>query len=146
MKIKNKKALFEYEILEKFELGIALNGSEVKSIRLGKVSLNNAYLAYKAPHIMICDMQIGNYLNSFDKNIDSMRNRIMLVHKKQKNKMIAIEKIPGKTIVPLEGYWNKNGFFKLLCAIAQGKTNRDKREQIKEREWNRQKAEAFKYR
>lgn len=136
MKIVNRKALFDYKIIEKFEAGIVLIGLEIKSIREHKVSINNAYISYSHPHVYIYNMHIGA-LEVSKTNED--RARILLVSKKEKNKILALVKEPKKTVVPLELYYNKKGFVKILCAIAEGKTLFDKRRSIKEREWNLEK-------
>jgi len=145
VKIVNSRAYFDYNILEKFELGIVLVGCEVKSIREGRASLQNAYLSYEKPHVMIHNMHIGSYAKVPSKD-DPMRSRIMLVHKREKNKMMAIGKNSGLTIIPLELFWNRRGFAKILCAIVSGKTKYDKRESIKDKEWNRAKEIAVKNR
>jgi len=144
-KIVNRKAQFDYQIIEKFELGIVLQGWEVKSLRCGDATIANSHLSYNAPHIMIHNMHIGGYGNDVKTAIETDRARIMLVKKSEKNKMIAINKMPGYTIVPLELYW-KNGLAKLLCAIVCGKTEYDKRHAIKERDWQRQKLHVLKNR
>lgn len=144
MRIVNSKAYFDYNIIEKFECGIVLNGCEVKSIRAGKASIKNAYVSYQDPHIMIHNMHIAEYDKVQVKDCDTMRSRIMLVHKKEKNKMMAISKTSGSTIVPLELFWNKRGFAKIVCAIVTGKTLYDKRASIKEKEWNRSKQAILK--
>lgn len=130
--MKFRRALFDYEVIEKFDFGIVLSGNEVKSLRLGDASIVNAHLSYKAPHVVIHNMYIGAYKND---NTDPARTRIMLVHKREKNKLISIDKKGGHTVVPLELYWNKRGVAKLQCAIVVGKKTHDKRRSIKEREW-----------
>ncbi len=146
MQIKNSKAFHDYTILEKFELGIVLNGCEVKSIRDGRASIKNAHLSYKDPHIMIMNMHIDSWYKSDAAKYDTTRARIMLLRKNEKNKMIAALKLAGQTIVPLELFWNKKGMAKLVCAIVVGKTNYDKRASIKEREFKRTKEILFKNR
>ena len=149
-KIVNRRACFDYQILEKFEFGIVLYGWEVKSLRLGDATLVNAHLSYNAPHIMIHNMHIATYeheRSSKKRTADETeRARIMLVHKKEKNKLMAASKIPGQTIVPLELYWNKRGLAKVSCAIVSGKKEFDKRATIKERDWQRQKQQILKAR
>lgn len=129
MRIVNRRAGFDYKILEKVEAGIVLTGLEVKSIRAGRVSINNAYIIYGG-HVYIRGMHIGD---SEAKECD----RILLVHKRQKNKIIAINKEGGKTAVALEMYFNSRGYAKILYAIVEGKTKHDKRETIKKREMSR---------
>jgi SsrA-binding protein len=89
-------------------------------------------------------MHIGQENSAYAKKPEETeRARIMLVKKREKNKIIAASKISGQTVVPLELYWNKRGLAKILCAIVVGKTNIDKRETIKKREWERQKHDIF---
>lgn len=143
MKWLNRRAKFDYEIAEKFEVGVVLQGSEVKALRKGLGSIQEAYIAYANPHIVIFNMNIPEITQAFEKH-EPRRTRILLVHKKEKNKMITNTQKKGKTIVPLEMYFNKRGIIKILCAIASGKTKADKRETIKEREWNREKEAEMK--
>lgn len=143
MKLLNRKAAYDYNILEKFEFGIVLTGVEVKSLRKGDASIAGSHISYNAPHIMIHNMHIAGYNKQLEADLTN-RSRVLLVHKKEKNKIMAINKTPGQTVVPLELYWNKKGIAKLLCAIVEGKNQRDKRETIKTREWNRQKATVLK--
>lgn len=147
-KLFNSKASYNYTFLEKFELGVVLIGSEVKSIRSGHASILNAHLSYNAPHIVIHNMFIGRYDKNTQKhkNIDENRSRVMLVKLREKNKMIAACKKPGVAIVPIELFWNKRGYAKIVCAIAEGKTQYDKRESIKDKEWRRAKEKIFKNR
>lgn len=141
MKIMNRKALYDYEVLEKFELGIVLDSWEVKALRKGNATIMNAHISYSNPHIVIHNMHI----TSDKQNLDSTRPRILLVHKKERNKIMGANKIAGQTAVPLELYWNKKGFAKLLCAIVAGKKQYDKRASIKEREWSRNKERILKH-
>ncbi len=142
-KIVNKKALFDYHVIQKFEFGIVLQGAEIKSISDGKVSLNGSYLAYsKDGNVYIHGMHISAY--NKDSKLAEDCSRIILLHKKERNKIIGYEKEPGKTIVPLSLYFNNRGFVKLECAIVEGKKIYDKRAQIKEREWQRKKTEIMK--
>ena len=139
--IQNKKANFEYEIIEKFEAGIVLESGEVKSLRKGSATISEAYITYKAPHIIIMNMYIAQYENL--KN-ETRRNRILLLKKKEINKLLNYTKKKGATIIPLELFWNKKGFAKIVCASATGKKQYDKRASIKEKEWNRTKEIAIK--
>lgn len=141
MKILNKRARFDYEILEKFEFGIVLLSSEIKAIRDGKVSINEAYMSYQTPHMFIYNMHIGNYKNLENEN---KRDRIILLKKKERSKLIAKIQKKGLTLVPLELYFNKRGYVKLNCGLGQGKKEIDKRQTIKERELKREKESLFK--
>lgn len=149
-KFLNRKAWYDYSILEKFEFGMVLKGWEVKSLRAGYANIAGAHLSFKAPHILLYNMHIGQQTSGQENSVHSRkaqeadRARIMLVKKRERNKIIAASKIAGQTVVPLELYWNKRGLAKILCAIVVGKTDIDKRETIKKREWEREKQRIFK--
>jgi len=145
MKVLNKKAFFEYEIFEKFEVGIVLCTGEVKSIRQNRVNIADAYISFENPYLVICNMHIAQYDQNFSSKYEPYRSRILLAHKKEINKMIGAINKKGHTIVPLELYFNKKGFAKIKCAIATGKKLHDKRATIKERDWNREKEKLRKY-
>ena len=144
MKILNRKASFEYELIEKFEVGIVLYAGEVKSLRKGSANISDAYISFQKPHLIINNMHIAEYKQNFSKYYDPYRCRILLAHKKEINKMIGAINKKGCTVVPLELYWNKKGFAKILCAIARGKKLYDKRASIKERDLNREQAQLQK--
>ncbi|WP_342261831.1 SsrA-binding protein SmpB [Alphaproteobacteria bacterium endosymbiont of Tiliacea citrago] len=141
MKILNRKAKFEYEILEKFEFGIVLLSSEIKAIREGKLSFNDSYLGYKIPHLWIYNLHIGNYKNLEHEN---KRDRIILLKRKERNKIISKIQKKGLTLVPLELFFNKRGYAKLLCGLGQGKKLYDKRQTIKERDQKKEKESLLK--
>ena len=129
----NRKALFNYTIIEKFEAGIVLLGYEVKSIRANSVNISNAYIAYKNGHVYIFNMQINDYKNRYNlsNTVNSVRERILLLKQREINKLINANIKKGRTIVPLSMYFNHKGLVKIECAIAEGKKNHDKREAIK---------------
>lgn len=141
MRILNKRARFDYEILENFEFGIVLLSSEIKAIRDGKVSLNESYIHYKNPHMFIYNMHIGNYKNLEHEN---KRDRIILLKRKERLKLIAKIQKKGLTLIPLELFFNKRGYAKLNCGLGKGKKEIDKRQTIKERELKREKENLFK--
>lgn len=134
MHILNKRAHFEYEISEIFEFGIILLSSEVKAIRDGSVSIQEAYLNYKFPHVWIYNMFIGKYKNL---EHDTKRDRIILLKEKDKNKIISKIKLKGLALIPIELFFNEKGFVKLKCGLGIGKKLFDKRRSIKEREVKR---------
>lgn len=140
MRILNKKASFDYEIIEKFDFGLVLLSSEIKAVRDGKVSISEAYLNYKAPHMWINNMHIGNYKNLEHEN---KRERIILLKKKERNKLIAKVQQKGLTLVVLELYFTKKGFAKLKCGLCEGKKQYDKRASIKAKEQRREKEAAM---
>ena len=141
----NKKAFFEYFILEKIEAGIQLTGSEVKSLRAGKASIKEAYAETKKGQLFLINADISNYdkAASYSK-IESKRVRKLLVHKKEISKFQGKIEKEGMTIIPLKIYFNKKGIAKIEIAIAKGKKLYDKRESKKKRDWNIQKKRLLK--
>ena len=141
----NKKAFFEYFILEKIEAGIQLTGSEVKSLRAGKASIKESYAETKKGQLFLINADISNYdkAASYSK-IESKRVRKLLVHKKEISKLQGKIEKEGMTIIPLKIYFNKKGIAKIEIAIAKGKKLYDKRESKKKRDWNIQKKRILK--
>ncbi|MBD98554.1 MAG: SsrA-binding protein [Verrucomicrobia bacterium] len=136
--IKNRKASFEYELLEKFEAGLQLSGTEIKSIRLGKVSLAESYCAFKKQELFVFNMDISPYEKASFANHEAKRKRKLLLHKRELAKLLKKKKDVGLTIVPTRLYINKNGFAKLDIALAKGKKLYDKRESLKSKDVKRQ--------
>ena len=136
--IKNKKAYFNYEILEKFEAGIKLLGFEVKSIKQGHGSLRGAYAIIKESEIFLVNAYIPPYQPAnAPKDHDPYRERRLLLNKKEIARLVGFEKQKGLTIVPLSMY-NKRGKIKVEIAVARGKKKHDKREVIKKRDMERE--------
>ena len=140
----NKKANFNYIITEKIEAGIVLTGSEVKSLRNNSVSIKESYIVEKNSEIWLFNCHISNYNKSLDNNMNPIRVRKMLLSKKEKNKIANSTNKKGYTIVPISLYFNKRGFAKMLIGIGKGKKNVDKRQSIKEKEWNIKKQRLMK--
>lgn len=129
---KNRKAYFQYEILEKFEAGIVLTGTEVKSIRNKDVSINESFAHLENGEVFIYEMHIGQYKQGNRQNHEPKRVRKLLLHKREINKIIGKVKQKGYTMVPLSLYF-KEGLVKVELALVRGKTTIDKREDIKKR-------------
>lgn len=129
---KNRKAYFQYEILEKIEAGIVLTGTEVKSIRNRDVSINESFAHISNGEIYIYEMHIGQYKQGNRQNHEPKRVRKLLLHRKEIDKIIGKIKQKGYTIIPLSLYF-KEGLVKVELALAKGKTTIDKREAIKKR-------------
>lgn len=136
----NRKAGFEYFIEDKFEVGIVLLGSEIKSIRANNFSLNDAYVEEMSGELYLISCHITEYKQSNQFNHEPMRPRKLLLHKKQIAKLIGILRTKGQTIVPLNAFFNHKNMLKLEIAVVKGKKLHDKRESIKQADWNRQKA------
>lgn len=134
----NKKAFFNYEILEHFEAGLVLNGAEIKSLREGKISLKESYIRPIAGELFLLQAHINEYSHSNDSRYDATRNRKLLMHKKEILKLVSKVEQKGLTLVPSKIYL-KNGFAKVDIVLARGKNLSDKRHTIQERE---QKIEA----
>lgn len=134
----NKKARHDYFIEETFEAGIALKGTEVKSIRMGKVNINDAYCDVKTGDAQIVNMNISPYEMGNIHNVDPMRKRRLLMHKREINKLIGYTTQQGYTLIPLKVYLNPRGFVKLEIGVAKGKKLYDKRETLAKKDADRQ--------
>jgi len=137
--VKNKKAYFEYEIIQKLTAGIQLYGGEVKSIRNNKVSISESYCYIKGGEVFIKGMHISEYKESgnYDKH-DPIRERKLLLNKNEIVKLSADLEQKGLTIAPLSVIINDHGFIKLEIGLAKGKKIHDKRETIKKRDLERE--------
>ena len=142
----NRKARFNYEILETFEAGIALQGTEVKSLRMGKSNIAEAYAAEEGGDLYLINAHIPEYLQANRFNHETRRPRRLLLHKKEISKLIGAIQRDGMTLVPLKLYFNAKGRAKLLLGLARGKKIHDKRETEKKRSWERDKARIMRER
>ena len=140
----NNKANYNFSISNKIEAGIVLTGSEVKSLRINTGSIRGSYIIEEKGELWLSNSFIKQYQNSNDKNYDPSRNRKLLVTKKEFNKISGSIKQGGLTIIPLSLYFSDKGFAKLSCGIAKGKKKIDKRESIKQRDWNIKKQRLLK--
>ena len=140
---RNKKAQHEYFILDTLECGIVLTGTEIKSIRMGKVSIQEAYCQVKDNNMYIYNMDISKYTLGTLYNHKEKRDRILLLHKKEIRKYAQKVKLEGLTIIPLCLYF-KEGLVKVEIALAKGKKNYDKREDLKQEALNNDKKKALK--
>ena len=132
----NRKAKFNYFFTEFLEAGIVLYGSEVKSLRINTGSIRGSYIIEQNGELWLSNSFIKKYQNSTDYNYDPSRNRKLLVTKREFDKISGSIKQGGYTIIPLSLYFSDKGFAKLSCGIAKGKKKIDKRESIKQRDWN----------
>ena len=142
MEILNRKARYDYEILEKYEAGIVLTGNEIKSIRKGSCNLKDSYVIVKNNEIFVLNMHISNYDKGLD-NQDETRTRKLLLNRKEINKLQGIVEIKGYTIIPVRLYL-KGNIVKLEIAVAKGKHTYDKKEAIKRRDIERETAREIK--
>ena len=135
--IKNRRASFEYSLLDKYVAGLVLTGTEIKSIRGGKANLQQAYCVFTRQELFVKDMHIGQYAFGNLHNHDETRVRKLLLHRRELGKLMK-SKQKGLTIIPIQLFVNPAGLAKLEIALARGKKLYDKRQAIKEREIQRQ--------
>lgn len=145
--IVNRKARFEYHFVQQFDAGIALTGTEVKSIRQGNANLTDAYCIFdNKGNLMVKNMYIAEYDHGNIYNHQTRRDRYLLLKKSELKKLERRVSEKGMTIVPYKLFFNERGFVKLTIVLAQGKKSYDKRESIKERDYKREKDRLSKYR
>ncbi len=142
----NKKARHDYFIEETYEAGIALTGTEIKSARLGKVSIKESYARIEKEEVIVYGMNISPYEQGNRFNVDPLRPRKLLLHKREIRKLIGATKLKGLTLIPLTMYINEAGLAKLEIALARGKKNYDKRDAIAKRDASRNMERAMKQR
>lgn len=135
--IKNRRASFEYHFLETYTAGITLTGTEIKSIRQGKVNLQDAYCLFLGKELYLRQMSIAQYTEGTYNNHDPLRDRKLLLTKRELRRLTEKLKDQGLTIIPVRLYTSDRGFAKVDIALAKGKKLYDKRETIKEREVER---------
>lgn len=144
MEILNRKARYDYEIEDTYEAGISLTGTEIKSIRQGKVNIKDSYAIIRNNEVYLLNTHISSYEKGNRFNHDEDRTRKLLLHKKEILKLRDKLEIEGYTLVPLKIYFVKNKA-KVLLGIAKGKKNYNKKETIKERDIQREMEKNFKY-
>ena len=142
----NRKARFNFAIEDTFEAGIALTGTEVKSIRNGKSTIAESYADPKNGEIWLINCNIPEYLQANQFNHEPKRPRKLLLHRKQINKLMGAVERQGMTLVPLKMYFNERGRVKLQLALAKGKQLHDKRDTEKKRDWSREKGRILRAR
>lgn len=140
----NRKARHDYTILETFEAGIALKGTEVKSLRTGKANIQDTYAIETAGEIFLLNAYIPEYGQGNRFNHETRRPRKLLLHKKEINKLLGRIKTKGLTLVALSIYFNQRNRAKVELALVEGKKQHDKRAAIKERDWKREQSRILK--
>jgi SsrA-binding protein len=136
----NRRARYDYFLEDAIEAGIALTGSEVKSLRTGRANIAESYAAVEGDEIVLINADIPPFAQANRFNHEPRRPRKLLLHRKQLDKFIGAVQREGRTIIPTRLYWNDKGLAKLEIALAKGKKNHDKREAAAERDWQRDKA------
>jgi SsrA-binding protein len=137
----NRRARFEYEVLESFEAGIALVGPEVKSLRAGKANLGDSYAVVRRGEVYLLNLHISPYAQASRENLDPRRERKLLLHRREIQRLAGKVAERGFTLVPLVLYW-KGGRAKVELGLVRGKRMYDKRETIRRRETDRELARA----
>jgi SsrA-binding protein len=136
----NRRAKFDYQLEDHIEAGITLLGTEVKSLRMGQCNLSDSYAGEKDGSIYLFNAYIPEYQKAGPKmQHETRRPRLLLLKKREIAKLIGVISRGGYTVVPTKVYFNKKGLAKVELALAKGKQERDKRETIKRRDWERQK-------
>ncbi|WP_407519409.1 SsrA-binding protein SmpB [Methylobacterium oryzisoli] len=136
----NRKARFHYEITDTVEAGIALTGTEVKSLRGGKATIGEAYAGPSGDEFFLFNAYIPEYLEANRFNHETKRPRRLLLHRRQINKFLGATQREGYTVIPLKIYFNDRGRAKVELGLGRGKKLHDKRETAKERDWQRDRA------
>ena len=136
---RNRRARFDYQIEETLEAGLMLTGAEVKSLRDGKASLSEAYAGQKNGDLYLLNCTIQEYPNAGRVQHEPRRPRKLLVHKRERDRLLGAIQRDGMTLVPVKIYFNARGIAKLELGLAHGKRKVDKRETEKKRDWGRQK-------
>jgi len=135
----NRRARFNYEIGQTYEAGIALSGTEVKSLRLGQSNIADSYAGEREGEIWLYNAYIPEYLQANRFNHETRRPRKLLLHKREISRLMGAVERDGMTVVPLKIYFNDRGRAKVELAVARGKKLHDKRETEKKRDWGREK-------
>lgn len=142
--IKNKRATFDYELIDTYTAGIVLTGTEIKSIRLGKASLVDTYCYFVNNELWVKNMHISEYFYGSYNNHTARRERKLLLTKKELDKLKRGSLDPGFTLIPVRLFINEKGLAKVVVALAKGKKQYDKRQSIKEKDDRREMDRMFK--
>ena len=142
----NRRARFDYQIEDTFEAGIVLVGTEVKALRQGQANIAESYAAIENQELMLINSNIPIYAPASQFNHLPARPRKLLLKRKQISKLWTETQRKGRTIVPLKMYFNNKGMVKILIGIATGKDKQDKRDTVKKRDWQRDKARLMRER
>lgn len=138
MEIRNRSAFYEYQIDDKYDAGMVLTGTEVKALRSGKASFNDAYCLFHGDELYVRSLHISEYERGTYNNHDPLRERKLLLNRKELRKIQGKIKEKGFTIIPLRIYFAESGKAKIQIGLARGKKLHDKRESIKQREADRE--------
>lgn len=142
----NRKARFDYKILETIEAGIVLKGAEVKSLRLGRATLNEAWAGEREGELYLFNLYIPEYQGGVLSRFETRGMRKLLVRKKERNQIFGAIARDRLTVVPLDIHFNQRGLAKVTLGIAEGKQKADKRQAVAARDWQRDKARLLRNR
>lgn len=142
----NRRARFDYHIEDKFEAGLALQGTEVKALRAGEATIAESYAEVRGGEVWLVNATIPEYSHGNRLNHEPRRPRKLLLNAREVNKLFGAVEKKGMTIVPLSIYFNKKGRAKVELALAKGKQAHDKRASVKDRDWKRDKARLMRER
>ena len=140
----NKKAAYDYSISLKLDAGMILTGSEVKSLRINSPSIKGSYVDNIKNELWLCNCFIKKYESSSEKDINTLRNRKLLLNKRELNKILGSVKRDGFTVVPMKMYFDNKGLVKISIGLGKGKKKYDKRESQKIKDWNKKKQTLLK--
>ena len=142
----NRRARFDYFIEDKLEAGLVLTGTEVKSLREGRASIQEAYAGEMQGELYLFNAHIPEYSHAGYQGHEPRRPRKLLVHARERNRLLGAVKREGATLVPISVYFTKRGIAKVELGLARGKRKVDKREAVKQRDWQREKARVMRER
>ena len=142
----NRKARRDYFIEDTVEAGLVLTGTEVKSLREGRAEIGEAYASEQGGEMILVNAHIPEYHGGNQFNHEPKRHRKLLLHRREMEKLKGASQRQGYTIVPLKLYFNHRGYAKILLGLGKGKRQIDKRQDVKQRDWNRQKARLLRAR
>lgn len=142
----NRKARFNYEVIDTLETGLVLSGTEVKSLREGHANIQESYASFEGGEVWLINSYLPEYLQGNRFNHEPRRRRKLLVSTREMSRLSQSIEREGMTLIPLKIYFNERGRAKLLLAVARGKKLHDKRETEKQRDWNREKGRLLKER
>ncbi len=140
----NKKASFDYQISLKLDAGIVITGAEVKSLRNNSSSIKESYIDNEGGELWLCNCHIKKYESSNEKDYNPIRKRKLLLNKKELNKVLGSVRRDGFSIIPINIYFNDKGLVKLNIGLGKGKKKYDKRESLKQKDWNKNKQRLLK--
>ena len=144
--ILNRRARYDFQVLDTYEAGIALRGTEVKSLRQGKASLNGSFARIEKGEVWLIGVHIDEYTQGNRFNHDPTRFRKLLLHRTEIQKLFQLCQIKGHTLVPLKIYFNDRGVAKVLLGVGKGKSDVDRREDLKKKDDEREMRQAIKRR